>query len=487
MIPIAGVLERLHSYGLLTQPVPRTELTVSGVSDDSRQVGAGDLYCAIRGYVHDGHQFLREAEKAGAVAALVEDPETSVDLPQFKVANSRRAAAIAAQVVFGDPAAGLSLVGVTGTNGKTTTVHIARHILSQLCSCGSLGTLGMVTASGVRVSSSLTTLGPVDFARRLAELKDDGAECVIAEVSSHALSQARVDGVTFDLAVFTNLSRDHLDYHASYEEYLAAKLRLAQLVGVDGTIVVNADEPAWTELAEGRRTIRFALEATADYMATDIELNSTGSSWTLATPQGSSYVELPLLGEFNVANALAAATVAAVLGTDLRTIASALASTPAVPGRLEVIANEPLVLRDYAHTPDALRRALAALRPLVAGRLIAVFGCGGDRDPGKRPMMGRAAAEGADYVIVTSDNPRTEPADAIVADILPGVVGTPHEKIVNRREAIARAIGMAEPGDLVLLAGKGHEDYQVVGTERRPFDEADVVQEIVSRSGEPSP
>ncbi len=483
MIPVVDVLARLQSHGLLAQPVPRTGLTVSGVSDDSRQVRPGDLFCAIRGYVDDGHRFLRDAAEAGAVAALVETPETSLDLPQFQVADSRRAAAVAAQIVLGDPAADLRLIGVTGTNGKTTTVHIARHILSTLGACGSLGTLGSVTASGMRVSAGLTTPGPVDFARRLAELRDEGVGCVVAEVSSHALAQARVDGVMFDQAVFTNLSRDHLDYHAGYDEYRNTKLRLVDLVLPKGVLVVNADEPAWSGIGEGKRVVRFGLESMAEYTARGIELRATGSSWVLSTPQGKSDVELPLLGEFNVSNALAAAAVASESGMSLRAIQEALASTPAVAGRLEVLSSEPLVLRDYAHTPDALRRALLALRPLVRGRLICLFGCGGDRDRGKRPMMGRAAAEYADLIIVTSDNPRTEPPEVIIAEIIPGLEGAAFEQVVNRRSAIARALELAEPGDAVLLAGKGHEDYQIIGSEKRPFDEAVVVRELLSPSG----
>ncbi len=467
----------------MAQPVPRTELAVSGVSDDSRQVRPGDLYCAIRGYVHDGHRFLKDAAEAGAVAALVEIPEASLDLPQFQVADSRRAAAIAAQVVLGDPSAGLRLIGVTGTNGKTTTVHVIRHVLSRLGACGSLGTLGSITASGTRIASDLTTPGPVEFARRLAGLRDGGVESVVAEVSSHALAQARVDGVTFDVGVFTNLSRDHLDYHAGFDEYRNTKLRLVDLVRPGGALVVNADEPAWSGIDEGRRVVRFGLEGMAEYRARDVELRATGSNWTLSSPQGETAVALPLLGEFNVANALAAAAVAGESGMDLRTIAEALASTPPVLGRLEVLSQQPLVLRDYAHTPDALRRALLALRPLVRGRLICLFGCGGDRDRGKRPQMGRAAAEGADLVIVTSDNPRTEPPEAIIAEILPGLEGVAFEQDVNRRSAIARALELAEPGDAVLLAGKGHEDYQIIGTERRPFDEAVVVRELLAGSG----
>jgi UDP-N-acetylmuramoyl-L-alanyl-D-glutamate--2,6-diaminopimelate ligase len=479
VIAIAEVLARLDSAGLLQGPGPTVDLAVTGISADSRQVGVGDLYCAIRGYVHDGHDFLKEAEEAGAVAALVESPRADLDLLQIRVSDARRAAAVAAQVVFGEPAAGLRLVGVTGTNGKTTTVHLARHVLARRFASGSIGTLGAVGASGVRESTELTTPGPVEFARRLAALKQDEVECVVAEVSSHALSQGRVDGVAFEVAAFTNLSRDHLDYHADFDGYRAAKVRLADLVSADGTLVVNADESAWFDLPQ-RRAVRFGIAGDAEYTARDIRLGLTGSRWRLVTPEGEVEVELPLLGEFNVSNALAAAAVAGVFGLEPDVIGEALSDVLPVPGRLEVLAEQPLVLRDYAHTPDALRRALAALRPVARTRLIAVFGCGGDRDPGKRPLMGQAAAAGADYSIVTSDNPRSEEPEAIIAGILPGLGSADHEVVVDRRAAIARALQIAGPEDTILLAGKGHEEYQIVGDEIKPLDEAVIVAELLA-------
>ena len=485
MIPIVAILARLRSAGLLAADEPDTDgLTVSGISDDSRQVRAGDLYCAIRGHVHDGHRFLADAAAAGAVAALVAAPQEKLALAQIRVKDSRRAAAIAAQVVYGEPAARLKLVGVTGTNGKTTTVHVARHLLSRQLSTASLGTLGVVDTAGTQTELGLTTPGPVEFARRLAELQRGGAECVVAEVSSHALSQGRVDGAAFDVAVFTNLTRDHLDYHTDYEDYRAAKRRLAELLGADGVLVINADEPAWSGLAARRRTVSYGLSTRADFEARDIQLGPAGSSWTLLEDGKSRAVILPLLGLFNVANALAATAVVGALELDVKAAVAALATVPLVPGRLEPLARAPLVLRDYAHTPDALENALAALRPLARGRLIAVFGCGGDRDRGKRAPMGRAVAEGADYAIVTSDNPRSEEPESIIDEIIPGLGSAPFERIADRREAIARALGMAGPDDIVLLAGKGHEIYQVIGDERRPFDEAVIVRELLSK--EPS-
>jgi UDP-N-acetylmuramoyl-L-alanyl-D-glutamate--2,6-diaminopimelate ligase len=482
VIPIRDILARLESFGLLATTGPATDLAVAGISDDSRKVRAGDLYVAIRGYIDDGHRHLKDAAEAGAAAALIETPSPELNLPQFRVSDGRRAAAIAASVVFGDPADRLSLVGVTGTNGKTTTVHIARHLLATRMPTASIGTLGVVTASGDWETTQLTTPGPIEFQRRLAGLEQSGAECVVAEVSSHALAQHRVDGASFDVGVFTNLSRDHLDYHADFDEYRDTKRRLADLVASNGSLVVNGDEPAWSSLLSDGRCLRYGLVADADYAARDVRMGERGSSWTLVAPDAEIEVTLPLPGEFNVHNALAAVGVTAAFDFDLGMTSDALATVPAVPGRLEVIADSPLVLRDYAHTPDALRRALAALRPLVKGRLIVVFGCGGDRDPGKRPLMGEAAAEGADYSIVTSDNPRGEPPEAIVAEIVPGLGAADHEVIVDRRAAIARSLEIAGISDAVLLAGKGHEDYQVVGDEKRPFDEAVIVEEFLNRA-----
>lgn len=479
MISVGDVLSRLASCGLLESSRPAKETPLAGITEDSRAVRPGYLFCAVRGHTHDGHRFLEEAKAAGAIAALVERERGDVDLPQHRVKDGRRAAAIAAQVVYGDPASGLALVGVTGTNGKTTTVHIARHILAGREEAASIGTLGVVPPSGERRPGRLTTPGPIEFAASLAALRDEAARYVVAEVSSHALMQHRVDGARFAVAVFTNLSRDHLDYHTSFDEYRAAKLRLLDLVAEDGVVVVNADDPAWSGVEWPGRMLRYGLGAGAEYRATRVELGRAGSRWRWETPAGAVDVELPLLGEFNIFNALAAAAAAHGLGLEPASIAAALGAVPPVPGRLEILSRDPLVLRDYAHTPDALSRALGALRSAVEGRLILVFGCGGDRDRGKRPLMGQVAARDADLAIVTSDNPRTEEPEAIIDEIMPGIGDAPHERIVDRRAAIGRAIELARPGDAVLLAGKGHETYQVVGKESRPFDEAVVVRELL--------
>jgi UDP-N-acetylmuramoyl-L-alanyl-D-glutamate--2,6-diaminopimelate ligase len=301
------------------------------------------------------------------------------------------------------------------------------------------------------------------------------------EVSSHSLHQRRVEGVQFDVAVFTNLTRDHLDYHGTMEEYLRAKSQLLDLLLPHGVVVYNLDDPAWAELRTSRRRIAFSERVmSAEVHAEDVEFSPRGSEWTLVLMSERHRVRLPLIGDFNVSNALGAAAAAYALGIPGRVIAERLSSLPQVPGRLELLNDSPAVLRDYAHTPDALERALDAVRPFTRGRLIAVFGCGGDRDRGKRPVMGGIAERKADLAIVTSDNPRTEDPDRILDDVESGMTRTNHERIVDRREAIARALELAGREDVVLLAGKGHETYQVRGTTKYPFDEKVVVEELMA-------
>jgi UDP-N-acetylmuramoyl-L-alanyl-D-glutamate--2,6-diaminopimelate ligase len=302
------------------------------------------------------------------------------------------------------------------------------------------------------------------------------------EVSSHALDQRRIEGLEFDAAVFTNLTRDHLDYHKTMEQYREAKTRLCDHLAPHGIVVVNADDAAWRALATDRRKVGFSTRvASAEVHARDIAYTPRGSRWTLVVGAVPAPVTLPLIGDFNVSNALGAAAAAYATGMPVERIAERLSTLPQVPGRLEVIHESPLVLRDYAHTPDALERALQAVRPFVKGRLIAVFGAGGDRDRGKRPEMGAIAERLADLAIVTSDNPRTEHPGAIIDDIERGMTGRgtgKRERIEDRREAIARALDVAGADDVIILAGKGHETYQVRGTDKLPFDEKAIVAEL---------
>jgi UDP-N-acetylmuramoyl-L-alanyl-D-glutamate--2,6-diaminopimelate ligase len=482
MIRIADITTALAEHGLLAGIRGDLPPESTGIWDDSRKVARGDLFIAIRGWNSDGHDFLSAAAERGAAAAIVEDPERTT-LPVLVVREGRRAAAIAAATAYGNPARNLTMLGVTGTNGKTTTTSIMRHLFDDgAASSASIGTLGVLVGSEGKVlpgGSGLTTPGPVELQRVLRELVDRGVKTVPMEVSSHSLDQRRIDGLEFDAVVFTNLTRDHLDYHGTMDAYLKAKMRLLEYLNRDGATVVNADAREWAALKPPSRRITFAVrESAADVRAADIRYTPRGSEWTMVTPDGSAGVTLPLIGEVNVENSLAAAAAAFALGRSPDSIASRLASVPQVAGRLEIISTRPTVLRDYAHTPDALERTLRTARAFTRGKLIVVFGCGGDRDKGKRPLMGEIAEKAADCAIVTSDNPRTEDPDSIIDDIEAGMRESKHERVTDRLAAIQRAIDMAQDGDIVLLAGKGHETYQIRGTTSYPFDEKEIVREM---------
>ena len=479
------VLRALEQAALVRSVRGELPLTISGITDDSRAVVTGGLFVAVRGYARDGHDFLPTVEQAGAGMAIVEDA-AATQLPAIVVHDARRAAAVAAGAFYGDPARALVLVAVTGTNGKTTTVGMIRHVLdAPETRAASIGTLGVLVGSAgeeLRGGSGLTTPGPIELQRVLRALVDVGVTRVAMEVSSHSLHQHRVEGIEFAAGVFTNLTRDHLDYHGTMDAYFAAKALLLQHVAADGCAVLNADDAAWHALRPSGRVLRFGCtSAPADVRAEDVRFEPRGSRWRLVTPAGAIPVRLPLIGDFNIANALAATAAAMAVGMSPERIAERLATLPQVPGRLEILSEHPTVLRDYAHTPDALARALDALRPFTPGRLIVVFGAGGDRDRGKRPEMGAIAVQRGDLAIVTSDNPRTEDPDRILDDIAAGMVGGRFERIIDRREAIARAIAVADPSsDVVLLAGKGHETYQIRGTTRFPFDEREIVRNILA-------
>jgi UDP-N-acetylmuramoyl-L-alanyl-D-glutamate--2,6-diaminopimelate ligase len=480
------IAARLAERGLLGGHEAPSGVRVRGLTTDSRRVEPGWLFCAVAGTRGDGHRFLAEVAARGAAAALVERADPSVGLPQLQVMDGRLAAAHAAAAFFGDPWDEVVLVGITGTNGKTTCAAIFRHLLGLRGPAASIGTLGAVGADGrvIPGTEGLTTPGPVETAQWLRRLADDGVRGVAMEVSSHALDQGRAAAARFDAAVLTNLTRDHLDYHGTLEAYRDAKLRLLELLKPEGVAAVNADDPAWEGVSAPRgRTVRFGTAARAEVRAERIEAFPGGMAFTLRTPDGAAPVRLPLMGGYNVANALGAAAALHGLGWTADEIAAGLESLPQVPGRLERVPTPGVagtVLIDYAHTPDALEVALGALRPLTPGRLVVVFGAGGDRDRGKRPEMGRVAAELADLAIVTSDNPRTEDPERIADDVERGMGHAPRLRILDRREAIRRALEEAGEGDVVLLAGKGHETYQLWGTEVRPFDERVVIRELLA-------
>jgi UDP-N-acetylmuramoyl-L-alanyl-D-glutamate--2,6-diaminopimelate ligase len=457
---------------------------ITGLTADARRLERGMLFCAIRGAALDGHNFVADAVARGAAAALVEARQ-SIAIPQILVRNGRRAAAIAAEAWYRRPAARLQIIGVTGTNGKTTSVILARHVLGALWPMGAIGTLGAFDPNGAPVESeagNLTTPGPIDLQATLAAMLERGARGVAMEVSSHSLDQGRVEGLLFRAAIFTNLTRDHLDYHETFEAYFAAKAKLTGYLADAGLAVINADDAAWARLPKTPRRITFsATSHPADVMARDVQVDARGARFNMVTTRGSHPVTLPLLGQFNVANALGVAACAVGLELDPLTIAERLSTAPQVPGRMERIATDPcVVLRDYAHTPDALERALETVRGVTSkgGRVIVVFGAGGDRDRGKRAPMGEIAVRLADIAIATSDNPRTEDPERILDDVEAGMTGRQHYRITDRTAAIAQALELAREGDTILLAGKGHETYQVIGTVKEPFDEREVVRSL---------
>jgi UDP-N-acetylmuramoyl-L-alanyl-D-glutamate--2,6-diaminopimelate ligase len=489
-VHLGEVVERLASENLLAADVSPAvrSIALSGVTADSRLAGPGTLFCAVRGTTGDGHAYLPQVARAGAAAALVEVASPEIDLPQILVTSGRRAAAFAAAACYRDPSREVQIVAVTGTNGKTTTAAILRHLLGRSRRAASIGTLGLVGPDGKVVpgTEGLTTPGPAQVSELLRRMVDDGVQAVAMEASSHALSQERIAAVRFDAAIYTNLTRDHLDYHGDLESYRAAKLRLIDLLKPGGVLAPNIDDPAWEGIEkEGANLVRYGTMGRGEVQAENIRYANAGIEWHLQTPSCSAKIAMPLFGMYNVYNALGAAAALWGMGWTADRIAEGLSDVPQVPGRLERVpgTSGPAILIDYAHTPDALERALQALRPLVQGRLIVVFGAGGDRDRGKRPAMGAVAAANADLSIVTTDNPRHEDPLAIAEDIESGMGGAPRLRIIDRREAIARAIDLATPRDLVLLSGKGHETYQIWGDEHRHFDEREVVAEILARKG----
>lgn len=486
-VAISAVASLLRSAGLVEEVRGPEDVAIRGVSQDSRSVAPGDLFLTWKGAELDGHDFVAEAARAGAVAAVVERALPDVDVAQIVVSDGRLAAALAADAVFGSPWKTLFTAAVTGTNGKTTTALITRHLLSAIGAAAAIGTLGLIEADGsVRSGTEgLTTPGPARVSAWLRELKDGGVASATLEASSHALKQRRLDGLRFDAAVFTNLSQDHLDYHDDLDDYLRAKARLVRLLKEGGTVVVNADHGDWEGLDPLAHPVwTFGATKRARVRADAVTLGRAGVTFTLDVAGDRAPVRLPLLGRHNVENALAAAAVAGLAGRSAAEMAAGLASLPQVTGRLEAVLSDPFsVLIDFAHSPDALNGALSALRPLTRGRLIVVFGAGGDRDRTKRRAMAQAVGRHADLVVLTSDNPRTEDPERILDDLAVGLAGVKHERFVDRRAAIRSALGKAHAGDTVLLAGKGHERYQIVGDEKRPFDEREVVRDYLAETG----
>jgi UDP-N-acetylmuramoyl-L-alanyl-D-glutamate--2,6-diaminopimelate ligase len=456
------------------------DVEIAALAYDSRAVTPGTLFFCVRGEHSDGHDHAGEAIARGAVALVVERP-LSLGVPEVAVGSVRAAMAPIAVRFYGDPSATLRVVGVTGTNGKTTSAFLVRALLEAAGErCGLLGTVTSVIGGQERPVLR-TTPEAIDLQASFRAMLDGGDRACSMEVSSHALALHRVDGTRFAAALFTNLTQDHLDFHVTMAEYFAAKRRLFE--SDPGVRVVNVDDPYGRQLAaEHPDAVTFGLDQPADYGARELRFSVAGASFSATTPDGEVALRSRLPGRFNVANALGAIATARGLGVPLDLIAATLPGIAPAPGRFQALdEGQPFtVLVDYAHTPDSLENVLRAARALTDARLVSVFGCGGDRDRGKRPRMGAISAALADVTIVTSDNPRSEEPAAIVAQILAGIDGGEVEAIVDRRAAIERAMAIAGPGDVVVIAGKGHEQGQEFEAGRKlPFDDAQVASEVL--------
>ncbi len=458
------------------------------ITHDSRQADQGYLFAAIPGERFNGHDFIDTALGRGASAVLVEQQQ-SRSIPQIVVENSRAATPWAARAIFGFPDSSMDVAGVTGTNGKTTVTHMIEAIMASAgISVGIIGTLG-ARINGSPMPMTRTTPEATDLQRILARMRDDRVRVVLVEVSSHAIELRRSDAIHFSVVGFTNLSQDHLDFHGDMESYFEVKRRLFAS-SVTDSAVINTGDP-WGErldVSSGVPTTTVSLVDDAHIHATDLSASSLGTSFTAMTPGGSVRVVLPLIGSFNVSNALVAIGMALRLGVDLPVIGRGLGELDAIPGRMEIIPhNGPFtVVVDYAHTPDGIAVVLGSVRSTVHGRVIALVGAGGDRDVDKRPIMGGTAARLSDLTIITTDNPRSEDPVAIADEVRRGAEAQPNaviETVIDRKSAIKRGIAVARAGDMVLVLGKGHEQGQDVGTEVLPFDDRDEVRDALVEAG----
>ncbi len=469
------------------------EVEITGIETDSRQVSQGDLFIALRGFTVDGHEYIETAVARGAAAVLVET-EISTSVPVIRVPDTRRAMAVLANRFYGYPSQELKLIGITGTNGKTTTSHLIGQILADAeKDAGIIGTIG-IKVKNKELPVCNTTPDVVELQKSFRLMKDEGAEYAVMEVSSHALHQGRTRGSRYHIAVFTNLTQDHLDYHQTMEKYREAKGLLFSQLGnhyhahkeQNQVAILNADDDASAYFATITpvQVITYGVDRPADVRATNLIHQADGISFELQTFCGSTSICLPLYGTFNVYNALAAITVGLIEGISLNQIKASLEKSTGVAGRFEAVQADQAytILVDYAHTPDSLENVLTTANSFTKGKLICVVGCGGDRDRGKRPLMANIAAKYSNFTVLTSDNPRSEQPESIIDEMVSGITDVPTNKfttIVDRKAAIQYAISQAEAGDVVIIAGKGHETYQEIQGIRYPFDDKLVALEAI--------
>lgn len=501
---LGALLNGLESRSAL--PPDSRDREVSDVAHDSRKVKNGSLFVAVRGFNADGHRFISQAVEQGAVAVITEENavrEAGISVPVITVPDSRKALARVADIFYGHPSGRLKLVGITGTKGKTTTSYLVKSVIEAAGHrTGLIGTIAYRVGDKTYPAPN-TTPESLELQKLLSEMVSGGAEYCVMEVSSHALALGRTDGCVFESAIFTNLGHDHLDFHKDQAAYLESKLLLFSVLGPGKTGVINADDPAADTIPARTKAdmLTFGFSERADIRPVDtIGLGIEGLSFTVKTPRGVVDVSSPLVGNHNVYNILAATGAGLSLGFSPETVARGIASMTAVPGRMEKVdEGQPFgVIVDYAHTEESLERLLESVREIKGKRTITVFGCGGDRDRTKRPKMGAVALRGSDIVLVTSDNPRSEDPLSIIREVESGMsqgVKMPateerlqtapgrtfYSVIPDRREAIGRAIRIAEPGDVVVLAGKGHEDYQIIGNEKIHFDDREAAREEIRR------
>jgi UDP-N-acetylmuramoyl-L-alanyl-D-glutamate--2,6-diaminopimelate ligase len=495
-ITVTQLLAALNGQVAIVERYGALDRLVTSVTDDSRAVASGSLFIAVKGERVDGHRYVTQAIDAGAAAIVAQESVDHKSLPFVKVADSRKALGFMGGRFYGDPSARLTMIGVTGTNGKTTTTYLCKALLGGIGrQVGLIGTVAYQIGDET-ISASHTTPGALELQGLLAKMCQAQMDTVVMEVSSHALAMDRTAGCEYDAAVFTNLTQDHLDYHRTMEEYFNAKLRLFTTLGqgrkTGQRAIINMDDPRGAQVRAACRVPvwGFALKNRADLQAEDMRLSMNGSTFVAVTPAGAFPIESRLVGEHNVYNLLGAIGVALHAGATCDQIRDAVAALTNVPGRFERVSagQDFTVVVDYAHTEDALVRLLTAAQALKTHRIITVFGCGGDRDRGKRPKMGRAAVEHSDVVVLTSDNPRTEDPLAILREVEVGVrealkarAHVEYHLIADRRDAIVSAVGLARAGDIVLIAGKGHEDYQILGTKKVHFDDREVAREAIQQ------